>query len=345
MFLGSNGTFNLDQLLTRVEGVTMIVRLLGKDAVAKEKNLSHPFSDVPSWADPYVGYCYTEKISNGISASEFGSNQAMSAAQYLTLVLRALGYKDGAGKDFLWNEAPSKALEIGLIGEPCYQEYTTTNQFLRDNAAMIAFSALSLNKKDTGKTLESTITMPGRPTGTMPSHTKSATVASGSDKQKTNTVSTPEINEVILKNGHDGGNLLIHYQYTGGFMVGAERYATLYTGNYSGPLKITFNPSNDTRDITVEAHSTYAITYTYSVTQDKGTVIQNPDTTIMTGIDPVTKLPRYTRIPGTTTTIPAISRQIQLDVVVSGAVSAEVSTTIDFAGTYGKGDFKMVKIK
>ncbi len=173
LFLGSGSSFDLDKPLTRAAGVTMIVRLLGKETEAKTKagGYSIPFTDVPEWAKPYVGYCYTNGISNGVSATSFGSNNNMSATQYITLVLRTLGYNDLAG-DISWDKAPAKALEIGLIGQSCYTQYTTTDLFLRDNAAVIAYNALSQKLKGTDTVLKSTIVVPGRPAGEMPAFTE-----------------------------------------------------------------------------------------------------------------------------------------------------------------------------
>lgn len=74
----------------------MYVCLLGKEAEAKAWSYAIPFTYVPDWAAPYVGYCYENGIANGTSAITFGSNDNMTAAQYLTLVLRTLGYDDKA---------------------------------------------------------------------------------------------------------------------------------------------------------------------------------------------------------------------------------------------------------
>lgn len=349
LFLGSNGSFNLDQPLTRVEGVTMIVRLLGKDAEAKSKSYPHPFSDVPDWADPYVGFCYNNNISKGISSTEFGSTQKMSAVQYLTLVLRALGYQDGEGLDFIWNKSPDKALEIGLIGEPCHTQYTTTDLFLRDNAAVIAFNALSLKMKGSEKTLESTITMPGRPDGQMPVYARndsSTTDSKTPEPLGKNDVKTSDTNRVTLQNGHDNNNVLLTYQYAAGSIFAAQRFVTLKTGGYGGSLQITFSTDNgnDTRNIEVEANSTYAITYTYSVDKIQDTVIRQPDQQIMNGMDPITGAPKYITIPGTTTTIPAPTRSINLNISVSGGATSELEYTESFAGYYNKGSFKMTKV-
>ena len=50
---GENGAadFDLDRPLTREEAVTMLVRALGKGAEAAEMEKTHPFADVPAWAD------------------------------------------------------------------------------------------------------------------------------------------------------------------------------------------------------------------------------------------------------------------------------------------------------
>jgi hypothetical protein len=169
LFLGSGGSFDLDQPLTRTAGAVMIVRLLGKEAEAKAGRYTIPFTDVADWAKQYVGYCYTNGIVNGTGENIYGSNENMTAAQYLTLVLRALGYNDKAG-DFSWDKAAAKALEIGMIDQEAYTRYTTTGQFLRDDAAGIAYAALSQRLKGTDRALMSAIILPGRPVGEMPVH-------------------------------------------------------------------------------------------------------------------------------------------------------------------------------
>ena len=48
--------FSLSDAPTRAQGVTMLVRLLGQEKAALEGTWSTPFTDVPEWAQPYVGY-------------------------------------------------------------------------------------------------------------------------------------------------------------------------------------------------------------------------------------------------------------------------------------------------
>ncbi len=140
--------FDLNRAPTRQEAVTMLVRLLGKDAAAKAGSYKTPFTDVADWAKPYVGYAYANKLTLGTGASTFGGSDTVTPAQYLTFVLRALGYS--SQEDFTWNAAweLSDALEI------TYGEYTTdTKSFTRGNVAMISASALGGAMKNNDLTL------------------------------------------------------------------------------------------------------------------------------------------------------------------------------------------------
>ena len=136
-----NPIFDLDRAPTRHEAVTMLVRLLGKDAEAKAGTYTTPFTDVAGWAQPYVGYAYTNGLTNGISDTEFGGNNTVSATQYLTFVLRALGYESGV--DFQWNKAWELSDKLGITNG----QYDATSEFLRGDVAVVSYKALSAPKK------------------------------------------------------------------------------------------------------------------------------------------------------------------------------------------------------
>ena len=55
---GGSPIYALDDLPSRQEAVTMLVRLLGKETEAKAGKWNIPFTDVDAWAVPYVGYAY-----------------------------------------------------------------------------------------------------------------------------------------------------------------------------------------------------------------------------------------------------------------------------------------------
>ena len=114
MFMGigenPDGTteFDLDRAPTRAEAVVMLVRSLGKGNEASAYPKTHPFKDVPEWADGYISYAYDNGLTGGVSADLFDPDAPVSAEMYLTFVLRALGYRDAANSkggdaDFSWD--------------------------------------------------------------------------------------------------------------------------------------------------------------------------------------------------------------------------------------------------
>ena len=96
LFLGDGVDYNLDGRLSRAEGITLLVRMIGKEARAKAISYTAPFTDVPEWAKPYVNYAYMNKITNGVSDTSFDPDTAMTDYMFLTLVLRVLGHSDKA---------------------------------------------------------------------------------------------------------------------------------------------------------------------------------------------------------------------------------------------------------
>lgn len=151
VFKGSGDGFELGREPTRLEGGIMFVRLLGGESEALEKNYSHPFKDVPSWASPYVGYLYKNDLTKGVSDTTFGSNDKMLAKSYITFVLRALEYDDQNG-DFSWNDAIAKSKEIHMI-DVNLETTLNSDVFLRDHLAKISLDTLKTNMKDKDITL------------------------------------------------------------------------------------------------------------------------------------------------------------------------------------------------
>ena len=149
LFKGVSETnFALGRAPTRVESLVMLIRLLGKETEALNFSGKHPFTDVPSWAEKYVAYGFEKKLTNGISKTKFGSGNPASAEMYLTFVLRALGYTDGAGADFEWDKPYALANSSGLlIGMP------DCDNFHRADVVLISYAALGAKLKGKDKTL------------------------------------------------------------------------------------------------------------------------------------------------------------------------------------------------
>lgn len=141
LFKGVSDTdFALDQAPTRTEALVMLIRTLGKEAEALGGNWSHPFTDVDSWADKYVGYGYEKGLTKGVSAMQFGTGNADSD-MYLTFILRALGYSDTAG-DFAWNAPDALAKAVGILPDS-----VNTSEFLRADVAIVSWAALEADLK------------------------------------------------------------------------------------------------------------------------------------------------------------------------------------------------------
>lgn len=147
--------FALNNALTRQEAVVMLVRLLGEEQTAISGSWELPFTDVAEWAKPYVGYAYENGLTKGISNTAFGGTQTVSATQYLTFALRALGYTSGA--DFPWNAAWELTDTLGMT----HGEYRadTNDDFLRGDAAFVSRSALQTEiKAESGTLLDTLLT-------------------------------------------------------------------------------------------------------------------------------------------------------------------------------------------
>lgn len=137
LFQGTDAGYELERVPTRQEGVTLLIRLLGREAEARAGSWSTPFTDVDPWAAPYVGCAYANGLTQGVSGTAFGASAPLTAQQYDTFLLRALGYESGA--DFSWDAAEDYAQSLGLP--------KTEAPFTRGGAALLSRSALDLGLK------------------------------------------------------------------------------------------------------------------------------------------------------------------------------------------------------
>lgn len=149
LFRGTDKGYELESSLTREQGVTMILRLLGKEKTALAKPISHPFADTKNytWFDPYLGFAYAQEITKGVSDTVFGYGAVMTEAQFLTMVLRVLGYHDaddGSG-DFTWDNPYMLAEQVGLV------EGERKAPFLRGDMVEVCWNAILADRADSEK--------------------------------------------------------------------------------------------------------------------------------------------------------------------------------------------------
>lgn len=140
--------YDLDRAPTRSEAITMLVALLGKSEEAKNGTWETPFTDVESWAKPFVGYAYANGLTSGTSATTYGGSELVTPSQYITFVLKALGYSSTT--DFQWDKAWILSDRLGITDG---EYHAGTQDFFRGDLAMISEGALEAMQRDTTKTL------------------------------------------------------------------------------------------------------------------------------------------------------------------------------------------------
>ena len=144
---------------TRAESITMLIRLLGEEAPALSRDHIHPFGDVAEWAKRYVGYAYVRGYTKGVSPTRYDGQSLTTAGQYMTFVLRALGYSEEAG-DFRYETALSDAVGLGVIDSATYAEFQS-GEFRRDQVMHLSYLALHAKVKGSSRTLLSKLVTNG----------------------------------------------------------------------------------------------------------------------------------------------------------------------------------------
>lgn len=139
---GDEHGFRLNENPTRIEAVIVMLRLEGNEGHAIEKNLHHPFADVPEWASPYAAYAYATALTSGVSENEFGTDEKLTANQFVSFVLRTLGYNDLKG-DFSVDSAVDFATEQKIISSPI-----ENGEFTRGDMVTVLYDVLGAKIKD-----------------------------------------------------------------------------------------------------------------------------------------------------------------------------------------------------
>lgn len=150
--------YDLEVAPTRVEGVVMFLRLIGEEKAAQAYTGPCLFVDVPDWAKQYVAYAYSKGYTAGVGPDAagnpvFGTSRLIGVPEYLTFVLRALGYRDtGVNPDFTWQTALTRGAELGVLtkGEA---QWLSSATFLRAHVAYLSYFSLEAPMADGSGTL------------------------------------------------------------------------------------------------------------------------------------------------------------------------------------------------
>ena len=116
LFKGTDKGFALEKSMTRAEASVMLTRLLGAEKTALAGKWKHPFTDVPQWADKYVGWLYQNGLTKGVSATLYGSQHNVTCGQYCIFLTRAhLDADSYQGTAFVDNDEVRQTDEEGFI--------------------------------------------------------------------------------------------------------------------------------------------------------------------------------------------------------------------------------------
>ncbi|MCD8355359.1 MAG: RICIN domain-containing protein [Clostridia bacterium] len=155
----TSGDLMLDKVGTRQEAFTIFLALLGEQEAATQGKYSYTFRDVSAWFSNFAGYGVYKHYTSGYSETTFGANDAVTPAQYMSFVLRALGYEYST--DFKWSESLNKAVEIGLCTQSQAESWTK-NAFRRQEIMEMSYLALNTKMKNSNCTLTDKLIAVGR---------------------------------------------------------------------------------------------------------------------------------------------------------------------------------------
>lgn len=145
LFKGTDKGYELEKSLTREESATILVRLLGEEEKVDANDFDEVFIDVDKdrWSYAYVMYCYKHNITKGTGADTFSPDVQIDATQFITLMMRLLGYTE-VNPD----TALKKSVEYKLLPEEKIDELTTKKVFTRSDMVQIVYNSLKTQMDD-----------------------------------------------------------------------------------------------------------------------------------------------------------------------------------------------------
>ncbi len=139
LFKGTDKGYELEKTFTREEAVTTLVRLLGEEKNLHKNTYNGVFDDVRRgrWSFNYVMYCYQNNVTKGTGANTFSPEKPVTAKEYITLIMRLLGYTDIEPENAL-----EKGVAVKLINSEKARAYEQALSFTRDDMVYIMYRTL-----------------------------------------------------------------------------------------------------------------------------------------------------------------------------------------------------------
>ena len=135
-----SGNMMLDQGLTRAQLAAILTRInANPDHINAEQEYYKrqcKFTDVPTWAQVYVGYCAVNHLVSGYGNGLYGSNDPVTPAAACTVMLRCLG---DVGVEWSYATACQTAVALGLAPA----ETLAGAEITRGNMAILIYHTMS----------------------------------------------------------------------------------------------------------------------------------------------------------------------------------------------------------
>ena len=143
--------YSLDQQPTRLQGLIMLLRLLGQEEAALAYEGESPFTDVSGVGAAYTGYAFAQGLTNGTTADTFTPSAILSARAYAAFLLRALGYSETEG-DYEWGGQFPFMARLGILTETAAARLDEAD-LNRGDLVDLSYSALTCRLKGDDRTL------------------------------------------------------------------------------------------------------------------------------------------------------------------------------------------------
>lgn len=136
-----DGKYHPEDTITRAEACAMIARLMTGDPKVSQYVGAQSFSDVQkgSWKDSAIGYCYINGIVIGVGGNKFEPDRAITDAEFVTMVVRAMGYETADMKQNYPFSYMSNAQAVGLLDGA---NMVASTDALRGEDAQVIYNAL-----------------------------------------------------------------------------------------------------------------------------------------------------------------------------------------------------------
>ncbi|TJX13415.1 S-layer homology domain-containing protein [Tissierella creatinini] len=145
------GYLMLGNTLRRQDMVVLISRLYNNELSARAYLVKPKFTDLTksySFYEPYIGWAVDKGLIEGMGDYTFGVNERVTVQQFMTVMLRALGYKE---ESQLWNTTPEIASKLGIMDN---LNLKPTDHLTRGQMSVMMVNALNLTLKGSSLTLK-----------------------------------------------------------------------------------------------------------------------------------------------------------------------------------------------